>query len=139
MTKTATEYLEEIIARNPDFYIEKRRNVSKDMFVTIGRALLVLADTQIYLTAHKFSLNPSFHWHQSTKDNDTSYRLWIGKPTISGYSHPKWFQNEEIGIAEMIMPRDDLEIATKIMGKNYDQYPREKSFIIKETRIYKLK
>jgi hypothetical protein len=54
------------------------RAVSREVFLFVGRACMVVAD-ELYLTAHN-PLNAKI----------TSYRLWTQKPQISPHGHPDW-------------------------------------------------
>ena len=109
MTKTPSEYLETILNRNPGLSIENRRDVEEEVFVELGRALIEEAE-EVYLTSHT-----------PNECRNTSYRLWIGKPEISGSGHPDWCNNINLAVVEMWKHRGydrDREIFLRIT-RNY--------------------
>ncbi|GEM_PF-4300275 len=142
MTKTPTEYLEEIITKNPQISIENRRELKEDMFILIGKACLKDAG-KLYLTSHT-----------PNESESTSYRLWLEKPVISLSGHPDWTQNYNMAIAEMWKYREhhrgystDDKVFSKITEESKDAplFPAPEvirkgdGWFCNETRIYELR
>ncbi|MBI2128764.1 hypothetical protein HYU07_00850 [Candidatus Woesearchaeota archaeon] len=142
-------YLEKILKRNPNLFIDDLRHVEEGIFVIIGRALVEYAD-ELYLTSHT-----------PKECAKTSYRLWIEKPPISRSGHPDWLP--ELAVAEMWKIREhnrdepiwrirnydtDKQIYSQIAKTAYsntaDPYPfpdivRNGGWFCSESRIYKIK